>query len=184
MPATPPNTLFTYRPAAPSNATVALFYGSVWTLIFQNGEQRVFDGTSGNLLSITDRNGNTTRLTYDASYRLTTVADPASRHLYFSYGNSTSYLVTAVTSDIGISLSYAYDSQGRLSQYTKPDNTTTSFQYGNSSYPTLITSVLDQNGIVLESHTYDTLGRGLTSSRAGGVEGVTITYPAGAIALP
>jgi len=176
-PAPPANVLFTFRPAAPSNVTAALFYSATaWTLIFQNGEQRIFDGTSGNLLSITDRNGNTTRLTYDASYRLTTVTDPASRHLYFSYATPTGFLVTGVTSDAGVSLSYSYDGQGRLTQYTKPDRTTVSFQY-NDPNATLITAVLDANGKILESHTYDGQGRGLTSSRAGGVEAVTITYP-------
>lgn len=183
-PTPPANTLFTYRQASPANATAALFYGSTaWTLVFLSGEQRVFDAISGNLLSITDRNGNTTQLTYDASYRLTTVTDPVSRHLYFSYAGAGSYAVTSVTSDTGISLSYSYDSQGRLAQYTKPDNTTVSFQY-NASNPILVTAVLDQNGKILESHTYDNLNRGLTSSRAGGVEAVTITYPQGAIALP
>ena len=124
-----------------------------------------------------DRNGNITQLTYDSSYRLTTVTDPASRHLYFSYASPTSYLVTSVTSDVGISLSYAYDGQGRLIQYTKPDQTTVSFQY-NDPISFLITAVLDSNGPVLESHTYDSHGIGLTSSRAGGVEAVTVTYPA------
>ena len=183
-PPAPPNTSVTFHPVAPSNATASLFYGSTWTLVLQNGEQRVFDGISGNLLSISDRNGNTTQLTYDGSYRLLSVTDPAARHLYFSYASPSSYLVTGVTSDVGISLSYSYDGQGRLTQYTKPDNTTVSFQYNNTSNPILITTVLDQNGVVLESHTYDTLGRGLTSSRANGVEAVTITYPVGALALP
>jgi YD repeat-containing protein len=163
--------------AGPANQTATLLQTTGnWTLTFKNGEQRVFDGTSGNLLSITDRNGNVTQLTYDASYRLITVTDPASRHLYFSYASPTSYLVTGVTSDVGISLSYSYDGQGRLVQYTKPDRTTVSFQY-NDPNPTLITAVLDSNAKVLESHTYDSRGRGLTSSRAGGVEAITVTYP-------
>jgi len=171
------NDVMSFGLAGPANQSATLVLGtSNWTLTFQNGEQRVYDGTSGNLLSITDRNGNTTQLSYDASYRLVTVTDPASRHLYFSYASPTSYLVTAVTSDVGVSLSYSYDAQGRLVQYTKPDHTTVSFQY-NDTNPILITAVLDSNGKVLESHTYDSLGRGLTSSRAGGVEAVTVTYP-------
>jgi YD repeat-containing protein len=183
-PTPPASVLFTFRPVVPAKTTASLFYSSTnWTLTFENGEQRVFDGTSGNLLSIIDRNGNTTQLTYDASYRLTTVTDPASRHLYFSYASPTSYLVTSVTSDVGISLSYSYDGQGRLIQYTKPDNTTVSFQY-NDPNATLITAVLDSNGKTLESHTYDNQARGLTSSRALGVESITITYPLGSLAIP
>jgi YD repeat-containing protein len=147
-----------------------------WTLVFQNGEQRVFDRTSGKLLSITDRNGNTTQLTYDSSFRLITVIDPAGRHLYFSYPAGANYFVTSVTSDVGVSLSYVYDSLGRLAQYTKPDATIVSFQY-NAPNPNLLTAVLDANGKVLESHTYNTCGQGLTSSRAGGVESITVSYP-------
>lgn len=144
-----------------------------WTLIFQNGEKRVFDWSSGKLLSITDRNGNTTSLNYDDSFRLSSVADPAGRHLYFAYSLTSRYLVTAVTSDFGVSLQYAYDDQGRLTQVTEPDQTTISYQYDQLSR---ISSILDSNQKVLESHTYNTCGQGLTSSRAGSAESVTVSY--------
>src|SRR5262249_2192719 len=144
-----------------------------FTLVSMDGEKRVFDPTTGSLLSITDRNGNTTLLTYDSSLRLVTVTDPASRHLTFTYLSSTSNLVSTVTSDVGISLSYSYDTNGRLIKVTKPDNTTVSFQYDGNNH---LTAVLDNDGKVLESHTYDAAGRGLTSSRANGVDAVTVTY--------
>ncbi len=79
-----------------------------------------------------------------------------------------------VSSDFGVSLSYSYDQSGRLTQVTKPDSTKVTFQYDNNGY---ITAVLDNNGKVLESHTYDATGKGLTSSRANGVEGITVSYP-------
>jgi YD repeat-containing protein len=145
-----------------------------WTLVFQSGETRVYDWISGKLLSITDRNGNTTALSYDASYRLSTVTDAVNRHLYFSYASPSSFLVTGVTSDFGVSLQYAYDGQGRLSQVTYPDQTTVSYQYDQGSR---ITAVMDSNGKVLESHTYNTCGQGLTAARGGGVEAVTVSYP-------
>jgi YD repeat-containing protein len=170
-----PNGFPTFTPVSPANETAILLQGLTnWTLLFQNGEQRMFDKVSGNLLSITDRNGNTTQLTYDGSFRLVTVTDPASRHLYFAYASPASYLVTAVTSDVGLSLSYAYDGQERLSQVTKPDHTTVSFQYDSNSN---ISAVLDSSGKVLESHTYDSQGKGLTSSRSGGVDAITVSYP-------
>lgn len=143
-----------------------------WTIAFQNGEQRVFDYTSGLLTAIIDRNGNTTQLAYDGTSRLITVTDAAGRHLYFGYPNG-SRLVTSVTSDVGLTLTYAYDGQGRLSQITKPDLTTISFQYNANS---LISAVLDSDGKVLEQHTYDSTGRGLTSSKALGVDAVTVAY--------
>ena len=165
----------TYKAVAPANDPTTITSGTtIWTLAFQSGEKRTFDATTGALLSIVDRNGNTTQLTYDSSGRLTTVTDPASRHLNVSYLSPSSNLVSTITSDVGISLSYTYDGQGRLTQVTKPDNTTLSFVYNAQN---LITSVKDSDGKILESHTYDTMGRGLTSSRANGVDSVTVTYP-------
>jgi len=171
-----------YAMVAPANGNLSLsFDGNYWTLTSNTGEKRVFYGSTGQLLSLSDRNGNTTQLSYDGSNRLTTVTDPASRHLYFSYASSTSNEVIGVTSDVGISLSYAYDSMGRLSTVTQPDTTTLSFQYVddpliyNSDF--LISAVLDTNGKVLEAHSYDGMQRGVTSSRAGGVDAVTINYP-------
>jgi YD repeat-containing protein len=160
--------------AAPANVNATLSQGtSYWTMTFQNGEQRLFDNTSGNLISIIDRNGNTTQLSYDSVDRLVTVTDPVSRHLYFSYANGSSYLVVGVTSDVGLSLSYAYDGQGRLIQVTNPDLSTISFSYDSNSF---ISSVTDSQGKIFESHTYDSSGHGLTSSRALGVDSVTLNY--------
>lgn len=162
--------------AAPANESATLVDGNLfWTLTFQDGEQRLFDNTSGDLIAIIDRNGNETQLSYDAIGRLVTVTGPASRHLYFHYANDSSYLVTSVTSDVGVTTSYSYDAQGRLSQVTEPDGSTLSFQYDANS---LISEVLDSDGKVLEAHTYDSSGRGLTSSRANGVEAVTLSYGA------
>ncbi len=143
------------------------------TLTFKNGEKRTFNGTTGALTSISDRNGNTTQITYDSSGRLATVTDAAGRHLYFTYATQTSLVITGVTSDFGVSLSYVYDSSGRLTQVVKPDLTTINYTYNSQS---LITSVTDSQGKVLESHTYDSQGRGLTGSQANGVGAVTISY--------
>lgn len=165
-----------WSPAAPKDVIITLYPGpAYWTLIFQNGEQRLFDNTSGNLIAIIDRNGNTTQLSYNAVGLLSTVTDPASRTLSFSYGNqSFPTLVTSVSSSVGITVSYSYDSQGRLIQVTEPDSSTLNFQYNSQS---LITSVTDTDGVVLESHTYDSSERGLTSSRANGIEAVSVSYP-------
>jgi YD repeat-containing protein len=164
----------TYRTAAPANDATSITTGdTVYTLVEKSGEKKLFDNTTGALLSIIDRNGNATQLSYDSANRLVTVTDAASRHLYFSYPDSSSHLVSAVTSDVGLSLAYLYDNQGRLIRVTNPDNNTISFDYDPQSR---ITAVRDSEGKILESHTYDALGRGLSSSQANGVDSVTVTY--------
>jgi YD repeat-containing protein len=160
--------------ASPANASATIVQTATnWVIYFKDGEQRQFSLTTGQLTAIIDRNGNTTQLSYDSSNRLVTVADPGGRHLYFNYTGS-GLLVTSVTSDIGLTLSYTYDAQGRLSQVTRPDLTTLNFAYNAQSQ---ITSVTDANGKVLESHTYDSMGHGLTASQANGVNAVTLAYP-------
>jgi YD repeat-containing protein len=160
---------------APKNAGATVVQGtSYWTLTLRDGEQRRFDINSGSLIAIIDRNGNTTQVAYDGINRLTTVTDPVSRHLYFYYPNNTSFLVSSVSSDVGLSLTYGYDTQNRLSQVIMPDQSTLNFQYDGNS---MITFVLDSNMKVLESHTYDNNHRALTSSQANGVQAVTISYP-------
>jgi YD repeat-containing protein len=160
---------------SPARVTATLTQnGSLWILAFQNGEQRTFTVASGLLASVIDRNGNTTQIAWDMSSRITSVTDPASRHLSFSYANTNPQLITGISSDVGLSVSYSYDTQGRLSVVTEQDSSTLTFTYNSQS---LITTVTDSQGKTLESHTYDSKGRGLTSARAGGVEAVTVTYP-------
>ena len=173
------NSTANYLLAGPRNGSVtALVDPTKWTLTLKSGEQKTYDRNSGSLLSSSDRNGNTTAFSYDSSNRLVTVTDPASRHLYFAYtsfmvGGISVSLVTSVTSDFGVSLSYQYDTSGRLVKVIKPDNTFITLEYGSANF---ITAVKDSDGKVLEAHTYDSQGRGLTSSRAGGVEAVTVSY--------
>lgn len=172
--------------SAPANQSAVLTQNATsWILTFKNGESKTFDINTGVLTSISDRNGNTTSLAYDGLNRLTTVTDPASRHLTFTYTGSSSYLVAGVSSDAGLSLAYSYDGSGRLLQVTKPDQSKLVFEYDSGAYyyPTLpnpyITAIKDGNGKLIESHQYDCYGRGLTSSRAGGVDSIVVTYSDG-----
>jgi YD repeat-containing protein len=165
-----------YPVLAPANGGATLSFavgqaGFQWVITFRNGEQRIFDPVSRLLTAIVERQGNTTQVTYDTLSRVSTVTDPVSRHLYFNYGSND--LVMSVTSDFGISLSYTYDSQRHLTQVTEPDLTTISLSYDSNS---MITSVTDSNGKVLESHTYNSGGQGLTASRANSVGAVTVSY--------
>ena len=171
-----------FQLVSPANVGATLTSGSrYWTVTYKNGEKRLFANTSGSLLAIIDRNSNVTEVGHDALNRITSVSDAGHRHLYFSYDSADSgsagngQLVTKITSDIGITLSYSYDAnQGYLLSVTKPDGTNIYFEYEEHGF---ISAVKDTNGKILESHTYDQYGRGLTSSRANGVEAINMTYP-------
>jgi YD repeat-containing protein len=164
----------TWKVASPTNEAATLtLSGTIWTLLFRNGEKRTFSSASGSLQQIIDRNSNITQLSYDGMNRLVGLTDPSNRHLYFGYAGNNA-LATSVTSDVGISLGYEYDGQGRLVRVIKPDQSVFVFNHNDQS---LITSVTDSDGKILESHTYDSRGRGLSSSRANGVEAITVSYP-------
>ncbi len=168
-----PGPTTTYGLIAPKNGGASLVSdGTQLTLTAKSGEKKIFSVATGLLLSISDRNGNTTQLTYDSSSRLTSVADAAGRHLYFSY---TQNLVTGVSSDFGISLSYTYDGM-ELSRVTRPDNTYVTFErtYLAGSLQSL--TMKDQDGKVLESHTFASIGRGRSSQRANGFDAMSVDY--------
>jgi len=52
---------------------------------------------------------------------------------YFTYQNSSSRLVTGVSSSVGVSNVICYDGQNRLSQVTNQDSTTLTFAYDSQS---------------------------------------------------
>jgi hypothetical protein len=58
-----------------------------------------------------------------------------------------------------------------------PDGSQYNFEY-NASPGYLTTSVTHAQGKTIESHSYDSNARGLTSQRANRVDSVTVSYPA------
>ncbi len=186
-----------YWPAIESASKVGLF-GPNWR---SNFEERVFQGSDGyykysrgdgSLWSFGfwywGPNGTfvwrtaapaniVVTLTSGSTYWTMTFPNGEQRHFDNTTGSLTAIIdrngISSVTSDVGLTLSYSYDSQGRLSTVTNPDQSTLTFTYDSNS---LITAVKDSNGKILESHTYDSLGRGLTSSQAGGVNALTTSY--------
>jgi len=147
-----------------------------YSLTLPDGTQRVFS-QSGLLLAMVDRNGNQTTLTYDGANRLSGVTDPAGRSITFSYSDANNPSeATTVRDSVGVIANYTYDTSSRLVQVTYADGSSLNFAYGSNS---VITSVTDGQGKVLEAHTYDAAGRGLTSSRAGGADLVTVNFAPG-----
>src|SRR5207248_1091365 len=57
------------------------------------------------------------------------------------------------------------------------DNPTVTYSYLNSAdFPFLLTGITDERGVLFASWTYDSTGRALTSSHAGGADSYSFSY--------
>jgi len=161
----------TYAALLPKTETSSIVKsGSTYTRNFRVGGSETYD-INGLLTSLTDVSGNVTTLTRDPSGNLLTVADPGGRSLTFS--NDSTGHITALTGPSGVIASYVYDVSGFLQTVTYGDGSGYTFAYDTSGR---VLSVADLSGRVLETHTYDANGNGITSEISGGQERYTIAY--------
>ncbi len=131
--------------------------------------------SAGKLVSLTDRNNNTITLTLNGNGKPVTITDASQRTINITYD---SYDRIGLLSDsLGTIATYTHGFWGRLTRVTYPDGSQFNFTdqfIGNSIYVIRVTDAL---GNVLESHTYDSQGRALTSEIAGnGTERYTLSY--------
>ena len=100
---------------------------------------------------------------------------PGGSTLTFTYGDPNNPLqVTTVQDSVGTVATYTYNSSSQLTNVTYPDGSALNFS--NDPNSLMILSVTDSKGKLLEAHTYDAQNRGLTSTRAYGVDSVSLTY--------
>ena len=145
-----------------------------WEVITPSDETESYSA-DGQLLSISDRNGNTVALTYDSLGRLDTVTDHFGKTLTFGYASDPqpgvewfedSTLVnqiTSMTDPIGNVYQYEYAADGTLIKVTYPDLTFREYGYNNASgsWPFALTSITDENGD--QFATFDYTGGGLAN---------------------
>jgi RHS repeat-associated protein len=147
---------------------------NTYTLTFQDGRIHQFN-PSGKLVSMADRNNNTINLTYDANSNPITATDAAGRTLTLTYDSSGK--VTSIADSSGTIATYTRASLGKLSAVTYADGSKFTFTFLTSGSNTYVATVKDALNNVLESHTYDSQGRALTSEIAGnGTERYTLNY--------
>ena len=134
-----------YTTPAGLDATLVKNGDSTFTLTFHKSSEVQHFGVDGNLVSDTDRNGNTLTFTYPDGRLVTTIAGnagatPNSAAVnYAGPGGRVSTIVQAVTGG-SRTVSYDYDSQGHtLAQVTNANGGITSYGYDANDNVTMVT---------------------------------------------
>lgn len=157
---------------SPPEARASLSYDSgttKYTLTFLDGSKRIFN-TGGYLIALVDRNGNQTTITLTAANRPLQATDAAGRWVKFNYDPYDR--ITTLQDSTGTIATYSWNGFN-LSRATYADGSFINYSYDASNR---MLSVTDTNGKLLESHTYDSGNRGLTSQRANLVDKLTVAY--------
>ncbi|MEM7501839.1 MAG: DUF6531 domain-containing protein, partial [Pseudomonadota bacterium] len=155
--------------------------GSNWIFTDANDTKETYN-SSGQLISIARRNGQTTTLDYTLSVAqggdgdsttLDRVTGPFGHELTFTYVNG---LLDSVTTPDG-AISYTYDSNDNLTNATYPDTTSREYHYERPTIlPNHLTGITDENGIRFATWEYDLDGLAVASEHAGGKERVDLSY--------
>ncbi|HQU17313.1 MAG TPA: RHS repeat-associated core domain-containing protein, partial [Gammaproteobacteria bacterium] len=144
-----------------------------WKYTTSRNTVETYDAT-GRLLSLANRNGLTQTLTYDAAGDLTAVTGAFGRTLTFTYNGN--HELVQMTDPAGATYQYGYDGDGNLTSVTDPDGATRTYLYEDPAFPHALTGVIDANGVRFATWTYDSQGRAVESSLAGGARAVSLTF--------
>lgn len=151
--------------------------GTGWRYSAMNeGVVELYDSL-GKLLSVTDRAGRTSTVVYDASNRLSSISDFAARRLQLGYDASNR--VATVTQPDEKIIQFTYDGIGNLAGATYPDQSTRQYLYEDGRFPASLTGIIDENGVRYATWNYQSDGKAISSSHAGGVDYTTLSYGIG-----
>lgn len=125
-------------------------FGSVYTLTTREGIVYKIDGQSGDLLSVTDTNGNT--VTYTDS------AITSSTGQQVTFERDAQGRITTVTDPEGQQVTYEYDALGDLVAVTDREGNVTQFKY-DETQPHYLDEVIDPLGRSGAKNEYDENGR-------------------------
>ena len=143
---------------------------------------------SGQLISITPKDGRTTTLSYnitsvaggdDDNSTLDKVTDPTGHTLTFTYTNTTEIPRLAKVTTPDGDIQYSYDNiTNNLTTVTYPDNTSKTYHYEDNRFPHHLTGITDEKGIRFATWSYDESGKAISSEHAGSAEKVILAYNA------
>jgi len=97
-----------------------------YTLTLPDQTKYQFEGATGRLQSVTDRNGNATTVAYESHGRIETITDPAGRKITFAYNSEG--LVESAKDPLGHTVKYTYEA-GSLASVTEPGGTGARWQF-------------------------------------------------------
>lgn len=138
--------------------------GSTWVLRNRKSDtERIFDGTSGRLISIRSvRDDQGVDISYDSSGHPEQIADRRGNWVLNFTTSSGRVTGASVAGHSELSWTYEYDAGGNLTHVVDP----TTENWRSYSYDTEdnLTEVHDVEGALLEAHEYDEGDRAITSS--------------------
>jgi len=162
-----------------------------WRVTTESDAVEVYNA-SGQLQSITERNGRAVTFTYSDATTPSSIApkpgiliaatDQYGRLLAFAY-NASGHMTT-MTAPGGRVFGYGYDAVMRLTSVTYPDQTTRRYVYdeptlnGGTSEPFLLTGLVDENNVRYATFAYDSTGRAIRSEHAGGANRTSLNFGA------
>jgi RHS repeat-associated protein len=110
------------------------------SIVDRNGNTTTFTYSSGNLTTVTDTYGRTLTFTYNGLHKLISVTDPNGRVTTIQY-DSTGHKISQITDPVGRTVQYSYNSLNQLA--TKTDKSGLVYTYSYSS--SLPVAVRDSN---------------------------------------
>lgn len=151
-----------------------------WKYTTPDGKSEIYN-PQGHLVKQLDSQGRATLLSY-VDGRLSQVSNWKGHTLDFAY--DANGVLESVTDSTDQSYRYQFDSDGLLTSVSFPDETpgddtdnpTRSYRYEDSNIPHALTSIIDENGEVAASWSYDGAGRAISSSHAGGTDMTTFSF--------
>lgn len=129
---------------------------TTWTYTDEDDYTYVFDST-GAIQSVTTISGQQWLYTYNGS-ELQSASDSYGTQFDFNYNNGT---LTSIQTPGGL-FQYAI-SNDRVMSVTFPDGNQRTYHYDNVTYPTALTSIIDERGIKYVEWEYDSQGRAYVS---------------------
>jgi RHS repeat-associated protein len=128
-------------------------FGGSYLMRLRNGNELAINATTGDLGSITDRNGNVLTFT---NYGIESNSGRGIRFERDSWNR-----IVSITDPKNKRVTYEYDNQGNLAAFTDRTGAATRFRYltGNNAPPHYLDSIVDSLGRPVVSNRYDENGR-------------------------